>query len=173
MSFLCPQPLTPVKEFNIFCDPEAAQIVLDVPVKKTMIPLNVTHTVIATESVQIKLLDPAADLDQSSNILPQASTNVRHTISSIITFFAAAYKNAFNFNDGPPLHDALTIAYIANPELFTCTRYRVDAELSGTHSTGETVVDIWNYRSCDDSWGSSGKNCLVAEGVDVCLNILY
>jgi len=157
-----------VAEFNILCDPEAAQIVLDVPLKKTMIPINVTHTAIVTRSIQAKLLDPSVNTDgHAQAVLPQPLTNVRRTLSTLINFFAASYKSTFGFHDGPPLHDALTIAYIARPDLFKCTRYRVDVELAGTHSVGETVVDVWNYRSSDETWGLSGKNCLVAEAVDV------
>lgn len=138
---------------------------LDVAVKKTMVPINVTHTAIVTREIQAKLLDPK--IVHPTDDLPKASTNVRYTLSTLINFFAASYKSTFAFNDGPPLHDALTIAYIAHPEMFKCTRYRVDVELSGTHSIGETVVDVWNYRSADESWGPSGKNCLVAESVNV------
>ena len=90
----------------------------------------------------------------------------------MLTYFADTYKSTFGFVDGPPLHDALTIAYIARPDFFRCKRYRVDVELTGLHALGETVVDVWNYRSCDTSWGRSGKNCLVAESVDVCTRFL-
>ena len=69
--------------------------------------------------------------------------------------------------EGPPLHDALTIAYIAKPEIFQVKRFRVDVEMGGNHGVGQTVVDVWNYRKTDDSWGPSGKNCLVAQGLDV------
>ncbi|KZT05645.1 nucleoside hydrolase [Laetiporus sulphureus 93-53] len=156
---------SPSAEFNILCDPEAAQIVLDVPVKKTMIPLNVTHTAIVTRPILHNLLSPNSPM--ITNARPQASTKLRHMLWTLISFFAAAYESTFGFVDGPPLHDALTIAYVAQPDLFTCKRYRVDVELSGMHTAGETVVDIWNYRACDETWGRSGKNCLVAEKLDV------
>lgn len=71
------------------------------------------------------------------------------------------------FNDGRPLHDALTIAYVAHLELFRLTRHRVDIELTGTHSIGETIVDIWKYRPCDDTWGRNGRNCNVVDYMDV------
>lgn len=131
-----------------------------------MIPINVTHTAIVDKHIQAKLLDPKADI--RAKTFPRAMTNVRHTLSTVINFFAASYKSTFGFEDGPPLHDALTIAYISNPALFKTTRYRVDVELSGAHSTGETVVDVWNYSGSSlSTWGPSGKNCLVAESVDV------
>jgi len=123
-----------------------------------MIPINVTHTAIATSAVQARLLSSNND---------SSTSGLRHTLSTLITFFAESYKTTFGFVDGPPLHDALTIAFISQPALFTWQRYRVDVELSGTHTTGETVVDVWNYRLCDDSWGPLGKNCLVAQSVDV------
>ncbi|KAJ7098799.1 Inosine/uridine-preferring nucleoside hydrolase domain-containing protein [Mycena belliarum] len=158
-----------VAEYNILCDPHAAQIVLDAPVKKTMIPINVTHTAIVTRAMHAQLLTSAPpSLLDANTPLPKAVTNLRHTLSTLIGFFADSYKSTFGFNDGPPLHDALTIAYVSQPQLFHCMRYRVDVELSGTHSSGETVVDIWDYQGCDaDIWGVGGKNCNVAQSVDV------
>ncbi|KAG1735708.1 Inosine/uridine-preferring nucleoside hydrolase domain-containing protein [Suillus paluster] len=141
-----------VAEFNIMCDPEAAQIVLDAPVKTVMIPINVTHTAIVTPVIHSRLRSPHLPLLEW------------RTLSSLISFFAGTYKSTFGFDQGPPLHDALTIAYVSHPELFQVQRYRVDVELHGKHTAGETVIDIWNYRICDDSWGSTGKNCLVVQG---------
>lgn len=172
-----------VAEYNILCDREhsycimnsntgviktstahAAQIVLNVPTKKTMIPINVTHTAIVTREKHIQLLRPGSEFSVDP---PKALTNLRHTLSTLISFFADSYRTTFGFNDGPPLHDALTIAYVARPELFTTTRHRVDIELTGTHSMGETVVDVWKYLPADDSWGRTGRNCLVADSLKV------
>lgn len=96
-------------------------------------------------------------------------TPLRHMLSTLILFFASTYKSTFRFEDGPPLHDPLTIAYLSRPDIFKTTRYRVDVELTGTYTTGETVVDVWNYLDLveDDNWGVNGKNCLVAQSVDV------
>ena len=140
---------------------------MDFPVKKIMIPINLTHQVILTHPLHARLLSPHTPSIGSSDPLPAATTPLRRMLSTMLTFFADAYKSTFGFENGPPLHDALTIAYVAHSELFRCKRYRVDVELAGSHATGETVVDIWDYRSCDESWGPSGKNCLVAESVDV------
>ncbi|KAF7355650.1 IU-nuc-hydro domain-containing protein [Mycena sanguinolenta] len=157
-----------VAEYNILCDPHAAQIVLDAPVKKTMIPINVTHTAIVTRAIHAQLLSPSTPVPDLSAPLPKAATNLRHTLSTLIGFFADAYKSTFGFNDGPPLHDALTVAYVSMPELFKGTRYRVDIELTGTHASGETVVDVWNYQACGEAgWGPGQKNCVVAQSVDL------
>lgn len=136
-----------------------------------MIPLNVTHTAILTEPLHRQLLDPNyAEIDTG---ISEPTTALRAMLSTLVSFFAASYKSTFGFNDGPPLHDALTIFYVLHPELFSCKRYRVDVELNGTHTSGSTVVDIWNYRACDDGWGSSGKNCIVAETMDVSMRTVY
>ncbi|KAI4524074.1 Inosine/uridine-preferring nucleoside hydrolase domain-containing protein [Schizophyllum commune] len=148
-------------EYNIICDPHAAQIVLDSPVKTVMVPINVTHTALMTPEQHARLLDP-----KSSDPIPKAATPLRHTLSTAMVFFAATYKAVFDF-DSPPIHDALTIAYVANPNLFHGKRYRVDVELTGTHTTGETVVDMYNYRQCDETWGAYGKNCFVTQGLEV------
>ncbi|KAI0317164.1 nucleoside hydrolase [Amylostereum chailletii] len=157
-----------VAEFNILCDPEAAQIVLNAPVETVMMPLNVTHQAIVTHPIHSEILTgtPPPSSFTPVSPLPSSTSPLRHTLSTLITFFKDAYRATFNFVDGPPLHDALTIAYIARPDLFECTRYRVDVELAGTYTTGETVADVWDYRKCDDSWGPTGKNCLVALGLD-------
>lgn len=138
-----------------------------------MVPINVTHTAIVTKEIHRRLLSPDLLPGQGSDTLPKASTNLRHTLSTLISFFAESYKSTFGFNEGPPLHDALTIAYVSSPELFKSQRYRVDIELSGTHTVGETVVDVWRYRECDDTWGINGKNCLVTESLDVRIRSSY
>ena len=103
--------------------------------------------------------------------LLSSNTGLRRMISSLITFFAGAYKTTFGFMEGCPLHDPLVVFWVSHPELFRSKRHRVDVELSGSHTSGETVVDVWNYRQCDDSWGPSGKNCIVAESLEVVISL--
>lgn len=137
-----------------------------------MIPLNVTHTAIIDQSRRAQLLSP--DLQSTDGDDPsKASTKLRRMLWTLVHYFANRYKTTFGFTEGPPLHDALTIAYVSQPELFTCKRYRIDVELAGVHSVGETVADVWDYRRCSDSWGRDGKNCLVATSVDVRKTSLY
>ena len=135
-----------------------------------MIPINVTHLAIVTKKIQCQLLAPTVKDYTTHGGFPIAETKLRQCLSTAIAFFADAYKTVFGFNDGPPLHDALTIAYVSDPTLFKTKRYRVDVELTGAYSTGETVVDVWNYRNCDHTWGTTGKNCRVAESLEVSIS---
>ena len=133
-----------------------------------MIPINVTHTAIFEHYYHSMLLDPLTPPHFSGSSLPPAASPFRHTISTLLSFFAQSYKSTFGFDEGPPLHDALTIAYIAKPDIFRCKRYRVDVELCGQHSLGQTVVDVWDYKNSSmETWGPGGRNCTVAEGLDV------
>lgn len=143
-------------------------LTIDSSVPTVMIPINVTHQAILTKEWHRKLLDNNSSVGPSE-ALPPARTPLRHTLSTLLSFFASSYQSTFGFNDGPPLHDALTVAYASKPELFQGKRYRVDVELSGQHCVGETVVDVWDYRGCDDTWGPQGKNVLVTQDLDVSL----
>ncbi|KAG8753145.1 Uridine nucleosidase 1 [Ceratobasidium sp. 428] len=155
-----------VAEFNILCDPEAAQMVLNLDVPKVMIPLNVTHTAILTLDLHDKnLVKPDVRATGASSVT--SPTPLRLMLSSLVRFFAETYRTTFGFTEGPPLHDACCLAYLHNPGWFKSKRYHVDIELAGTHSAGETIVDVWEYAATDDSWGRTGKNCVVAGSMDV------
>ncbi|KZT60718.1 Inosine/uridine-preferring nucleoside hydrolase [Calocera cornea HHB12733] len=157
---------SPVAEYNILCDPEAAQIVFDLPIPKVMVPLNVTHTAIFDEDAVTQLVTRAHPTSAHVSLDSVPTSPLRHTLYTLIHFFASTYKAVFDF-DGPPIHDAVAMVYVARPELFEARRYRVDVELAGLYTAGETVVDLWDYRKCDDSWGPTGKNILLTEKLDV------
>ena len=48
--------ITPVAEFNIFVDPEAASLVLNSGIKIVMMPLDVTHKVLASKAFTQKIM---------------------------------------------------------------------------------------------------------------------
>jgi len=101
----------------------------------------------------------------------------------LLNFFAQTYATVFDFNEGPPVHDPLCIAYIAKPELFKGKRYRVDVELEGKWTAGTTSVDLYDYRENEltawkadpesrEGWGVLGKNVFVLEQLDVGASLL-
>ncbi|GAA5856234.1 hypothetical protein JCM8547_000833 [Rhodosporidiobolus lusitaniae] len=176
---------SPVAEFNILVDPHASDIVLNAEVPVTMAPLNITHQALFGPSDHSTLLLPPSALAHLADATPDASssprkahTPLRHTLSTLLTFFADTYAKVFAFNDGPPVHDPLCIAWLTHPQLFTSKRYRVDVELEGKYTQGTTVVDLYNYREAElvdwkedpesrKSWGRFGKNVRVLEQLDV------
>jgi inosine-uridine nucleoside N-ribohydrolase len=40
-----------------------------------------------------------------------------------------------------PAHDALCVAYLVDPTVITCQRYRVDVETSGLLTIGRSIID--------------------------------
>ena len=134
----------PVAEFNIENDPEAAHIVFESALDITMIPLEVTHTLLADEVIMKQI---------------GRDTPFRNTICELLNFFRDTYKKVFDFDD-PPLHDPAAVFYVLHPEAFRTKRMRVDIERGSLLSRGQTVCDVY---------GRSQKppNARVALSVDV------
>jgi len=137
--------MTPVAEFNVLVDAEAAKIVYDSGVEIVQIPIQVSHKVLVTSEI----------LERISSI----NTKFSKLMISLLTFFAQSYKQLFKM-DAPPLHDPLTVAYVINPNLFTVRKMRVDIETSSPLCYGQTVCDIYDM-------SNKPKNCFVAEDVNV------
>ena len=93
-------------EFNIVVDPEAAALLFSNAIlnkKMVLIPLDVTHQVLATKEVQALLL--AGKAGRESSVL-------RTMLVELLTFFAQTYKDVFGIEQGPPLHDPLAVAVL-------------------------------------------------------------
>ncbi|MFN3647463.1 MAG: nucleoside hydrolase [Gemmobacter sp.] len=136
--------ITPAAEFNIYVDPEAAEIVFRAGVPLVVVPLDVTHKVLTTP--------------ERIDALRALNTPVGAAVAGWTDFFErfdmAKYGSA-----GAPLHDPCTIAWLLRPELFTGREINVEIETEGRFTTGMTVAD-W--------WGVSGRaaNALFLGGVD-------
>ncbi|WP_329118698.1 nucleoside hydrolase [Streptomyces sp. NBC_01353] len=118
---------TPAAEFNILCDPEAADIVFDSGLPITMFGLNATHQAQATPDVISRIA--------------ALGTPLAKLCIELLTYFAATYREVYGF-DAPPLHDPLTVAHLIDPSLISLVRAAVTIELTGTHTRGATVVDL-------------------------------
>lgn len=119
---------SPAAEFNLLCDPHAAQIVLDSGVPTVMFGLNVTHQVIATprEVERMRALGNRAG----------------RVFADMAEFFAKVYRERYGFA-GSALHDPCTIAWLLRPDIFETRAMRVDVETNSGLSFGRTVHDIW------------------------------
>jgi inosine-uridine nucleoside N-ribohydrolase len=118
---------TPYAEFNIWVDPEAADIVIKSGLKMTMCGLDVTHQALVTEKI-------FADLEAMQ-------TPLATTIIGLLKFFAHAYDEVFGLA-APPLHDPVAIAVVANPSIAKSKMVNIEIELAGALTRGATVVDL-------------------------------
>lgn len=119
---------TPVAEFNIYVDPDAAAIVFNCGAPITMLPLDVTH----------KALVLPADLDRIRDI----GTPVSDAVAGMLDFYERHDIEKYGIA-GAPLHDPCVIAYLIDPSLFSGKNCRVEIETDSELTIGQTVVDWW------------------------------
>ena len=119
---------TPAAEFNIYVDPEAADIVFKSGVKITVMPLDVTH----------KALTSAAWVAEMRAL----GTKVGDMVAEWTDFFERFDKEKYG-SKGAPLHDPCTIAYMIRPELFSGRFINVEIETQSDLTRGMTVADWW------------------------------
>lgn len=136
---------TPAAEFNIYVDPEAADMVFKSGIPITMCGLDVTHE--------------AQVMDEDIERVRAITNPVAQCVAGLLDFFMIYHRDPKWGFAGAPLHDPCTIAWLLAPELFHGVECRVDIETSGKHTLGMTVVD---------RYGLTGKpaNALVLLGLD-------
>jgi purine nucleosidase len=120
--------ITPSAEFNIYVDPEAADAVLSSGVPITMLPLDVTHSVLSTR----------ARLDRIGAIGNRSGATVAGMLGFSERFDLEKYGSP-----GAPLHDPCVIAYLIRPELFRGRTINVAVETASPLTLGMTVADYW------------------------------
>ncbi|KAI1412632.1 Inosine/uridine-preferring nucleoside hydrolase [Hypoxylon sp. FL1857] len=101
-------------EFNVLIDPEAAAAVLEDPVlagKTTLVPLDLTHLVLATKEVQDMLLYGPEGKERVPRE-GRPKSDLRVMLVELLNFFAGTYRDVFGIIEGPPLHDPLAVAVI-------------------------------------------------------------
>ena len=120
---------TPSAEFNIFVDPEAAEIVFQSGIPVVMAGLDVTHR------AQIM----AADIERFRSI----GNPIARTVAELLDFFMEYHKTEKWGFKGAPLHDPCTIAWLLKPDIFTTVKRWVGVETQGKYTQGMTVVDYY------------------------------
>lgn len=121
--------ITPVAEFNIYVDPDAADVVLRSGVPIAMLPLDVTHMILSTPD----------RLDRIRALGNKAGEAVYQMLSFSERFDLYKYGS-----EGAPLHDPCVIAYMLKPELFQGRHINVVIETSSELTIGMTVADYWS-----------------------------
>jgi len=119
---------TPAAEFNIYVDPEAADIVFRSGAKITQMPLDVTHKALVTRP----RLEAFAAL----------GTRTGTFTAEMLDFFERFDVEKYG-SEGGPLHDPTTIAYLLKPELFSGRFVNVEIETGSELTRGMSVADWW------------------------------
>ena len=120
--------ITPSAEFNIYVDPEAAEIVMKCGAPIVMIPLDCTHQALTTPARVDgfrKLASPVGD-----------------AVAGLTDFFERFDMEKYG-SEGAPLHDPCVIAYLLQPDLFQGRHVNVEIETHSELTLGSTVVDWW------------------------------
>jgi len=117
---------TPSAEFNIWADPEAAAIVFGSGIAIRMAGLDVTHQALI-------LPDDIARLDG-------LGTRAGSVFADLMRFFGIHHRERYGWG-GPPIHDAVAVAWLAQPDLVGSETMRIDVETAGVETRGRTVAD--------------------------------
>jgi purine nucleosidase len=120
--------ITPTAEFNIYVDPQAADIVFKSGVDIVVMPLDVTHKALTTpDRVEAfrRLGNPAG------------------VATAQMTDFFERYDLDKYGSAGAPLHDPCVIAYLLKPTLFSGRIVNVEVETTSELTLGMTVADWW------------------------------
>ena len=120
--------ITPTAEFNIYVDPEAADIVFKSGIDIVVMSLDVTHKALVTK--------PRNDAFRA------LGTPVGVAVAQMTDFFERFDKEKYG-SAGAPLHDPCVTAYLIRPDLFTGRHVNVEVETASPLTLGMTVADWW------------------------------
>ncbi len=120
--------ITPAAEFNIYVDPEAAEIVFRSGAPITVLPLDATHKAMVT---------PARN-----EAFRAMGTRVGQAVAEMTDFYERFDREKYGA-DGAPLHDPTVIAWCLRPDLFSGREINVEIETRSELTRGMTVADWW------------------------------
>jgi purine nucleosidase len=118
---------TPWAEFNVYADPHAAEIVFRSGVPVVLLPLDATFQALFTPAHIAKFRKGGA-----------AGAALANLLATVDRSDPERFGRA-----GGPLHDAMTIAWLLRPDLFTGQAAHVGVALTGT-TLGHTYADFYN-----------------------------
>lgn len=151
--------VAPRAEANVWMDPEAAARVFEAwsggePGKlPRCVGLDVTELV------------PMSKADLAQACAPAASSPLAELLHAAVTFYID-FHLAVGRPEGGHMHDPLALASAIDPSLCTWAETRVQVELEGRWTRGETVTDLRGIRQTPWSDWTAESNAFVATGVD-------
>lgn len=141
--------VTAAAEFNIWCDPDAAQIVYNSGARITQVGLDVTHHVLLTPEHVDAVVAGRSD---PTSVFLRALTGASFAKARHLGRSAMA------------MHDPLTVALCAAPDLVATQFMRVDVEVESPLTLGMTLADRRSWRHLRP--GALPENVHVAHQVD-------
>lgn len=132
-----------VAEFNIFVDPDAAKIVMNFPVKKTLVPLD------ACNHVELTL----ANFKQIQNKF------LREPLLKMVKPYIANLRKDAGVNVAL-MYDPLTIFYLLSPKSCRTKDYNIQIETKGEYTRGMTVADLRIVKDVQQ------PNCTIVEYIE-------
>lgn len=117
---------TPQSEYNVFCDPESFEIVLNAGVDFTLVPLDVTYQCLLTTQ----------HIEQITLARPEIKNFIEESTRFYIEFHAE-YQGI----QGCAINDPLAAAILIDPTLVENRDYFLSVDLSGGPSKAKTIAD--------------------------------
>lgn len=147
--------ITPVTEYNIWADPEAAKIVLNSDMKITLVPLDVCENNRFADSMLTR--DHLADLQYGGK------GKVIDFIADKYPIYIDIWREFFQLG-GFPMDDVITLALAAYSDLCEYTEeVFVDVELEGEIARGQTVA--YFGRQIVKNKRREHKNTIIAKSI--------
>jgi purine nucleosidase len=140
-----PGNVTPQAEYNVFCDPEAFEIVLKSGIDFTLVPLDVTYQCILTTDHLEKITE--------------ARSEIRSFIFDSTRFYMEFHED-YQGIKGCAINDPLAAAILLDPTLVKNRDYYLTIELTSPTSKAKTIADHYGLLK-------SAPNAKVSMEVDV------
>lgn len=133
-AFHCPGNITSHAEFNVWFDPEAAEIVLNSRCDLVITSLDVTRRLIFTREMAQSIVQSNPDSELAQFLI---------NLCEFMIGTALEYRET-NGISGFLVHDAATLGYLFYPETMQWQRARVQIETQGEWTRGQTLRDDRN-----------------------------
>lgn len=112
----------PYAEFNVSCDPEAAEVVFESGIQIDIVPMEMGHT---------------AYLDWQEVF----KTKNENYVGEVLEIIFRSYKDR-HVKNGIATHDGCAIAYLTNPEIFNVKKVCAKVKYFDKISTGVLTMDF-------------------------------
>lgn len=155
-TFWTPGNITPVTEYNIWADPEAAKAVCNSGMKITLVPLDVCEN--------NRFADGMLTRDHLADLHYGGTGDVVNYIIDKYPIYIDIWREYFQLG-GFPMDDVITLALAVNPELCRYTEnVFVDVELDGEIARGQTVA--YFGKQIVKNPKRENRNTRIAESID-------